>query len=148
MKSAIPAAALVLFAIACSSGAGSPLMPPGGDGADGTAEDSVTDHLPVMPDDAGGAPADAAADNQGVIPDGAADGDNHLDAGPCPPDQILRYFTAGCGASAVPTCGSPIDDACFIAFCGCDGTTIGGCGFTRAPFAHAGPCADASADGG
>ncbi len=66
----------------------------------------------------------------------------------CPGDQILLYADPGCGASAAPMCGGPALDECAQEFCGCEGTTIIGCGVTTQPFASRGPCSDAGATDG
>ena len=69
------------------------------------------------------------------------------DADVCPSPQVLRYETAGCGASAHPICGSSSQDACAMPVCGCDGTTIVKCDFASAPWARTGDCeSEASAD--
>jgi hypothetical protein len=75
------------------------------------------------------------------------DSDTVFDDG-CPGDQILLYADPGCGTSAAPMCGGPAIDTCAQEFCGCDGTTIIGCGVTTRPFASRGPCADAGAPDG
>ena len=66
----------------------------------------------------------------------------------CPGDQILLYADPGCGAAAAPMCGGPALDACAQEFCGCEGTTVIGCGVTTQPFASRGPCSDAGATDG
>ena len=68
--------------------------------------------------------------------------------GGCPGDQILLYADPGCGAAAAPMCGGPALDACAQEFCGCEGTTVIGCGVTTQPFASRGPCPDAGASDG
>jgi hypothetical protein len=66
----------------------------------------------------------------------------------CSAPKVLRYETAGCGASAHPLCGSSDQDACATPVCGCDGTTLVKCDYASAPWSRLGPCtpADASAD--
>jgi hypothetical protein len=68
--------------------------------------------------------------------------------GGCPGDQILLYADPGCGAAAAPMCGGPAIDACAEQLCGCEGTTIIGCGVATQPFASRGPCSDAGATDG
>ena len=47
-----------------------------------------------------------------------------------------------------PMCGGPALDECAQQLCGCEGTTIIGCGVTTQPFASRGPCSDAGATDG
>lgn len=70
------------------------------------------------------------------------------DADVCSAPMVLRFETAGCGASAHPVCGSSDQDACAMSVCGCDGTTLVKCDYASAPWSHLGPCtpADASSD--
>ena len=71
---------------------------------------------------------------------------NTLDAGDasdadvCPAPNVLRYETAGCGDSAHPVCGRSDQDACAIAVCGCDGTTLVKCDYASTPWSHLGAC--------
>jgi hypothetical protein len=69
-----------------------------------------------------------------------SDGPNPDGDGGCPGDQILLYAEPGCGTSAVGVCGGPAVDACAEQLCGCEGTTIIGCGVATQPFAARGPC--------
>ncbi len=68
------------------------------------------------------------------------------DSGICGPSEVLRYESPGCGVDAHPICGSPFEDACEIAVCGCDGKTITKCDFASEPWASVGPCDDGAVD--
>jgi len=74
--------------------------------------------------------------------------DGGVDAAPdsssCGAGSPVHYSAPGCGADAVPICGSFSQDACLqvIPYCGCDGrTTIqGACGTSPSPYLYAGEC--------
>lgn len=60
---------------------------------------------------------------------GEAGGEAGAEAGSCSAGLVLRFTSAGCGASApAPVCGSPTMDACGgHNLCACDGTVIETC---------------------
>jgi hypothetical protein len=69
--------------------------------------------------------------------------DAPVDGTSCAPPNILRYETAGCGASAHPVCGpsgSSGPDVCAQPICSCDGRTITKCDYSAVPWAYAGIC--------
>ena len=74
-----------------------------------------------------------------------------FDAGPdangggCTPPKIPVYEAPGCDGASRPVCAALALDACAIEVCGCDGTTLSGCGDFTKPYRHKGPCSDASA---
>jgi hypothetical protein len=90
----------------------------------------------------------AAADAPSTVDAPSYATDAPSDADVCSAPMVLRFETAGCGASAHPVCGSSDQDACAMAVCGCDGTTLVKCDYASAPWSHLGPCtpADASSD--
>jgi hypothetical protein len=47
---------------------------------------------------------------------------------------VWRYEQPGCGASARPVCGSPLEDLCLRLVCSCAGKVIGGCDFYGQPW--------------
>jgi hypothetical protein len=78
-----------------------------------------------------------AITNDGGV-DVAPDGDG------CGAGSPVHFAAPGCGADAVPMCGSFSQDACtaIIPYCGCDGTTTiqGACGTSPSPYLYAGAC--------
>jgi hypothetical protein len=130
-----------LFVGACSSSSsGSPASADDSDDgavADGSLADGTV----------GDAPVDQQPDATPVV-DAGMDADAALDAvtdaSVCASPQVLRYEFAGCGADALPACGSADQDACAIEVCGCDGQTIVKCDYASAPWAHIGSCSDAA----
>jgi hypothetical protein len=99
--------------------------------ADGTADAPVNQQPDATPVADAGMDADAALDAV-------------TDASVCASPQVLRYESAGCGADALPVCGTADQDACAIAVCGCDGQTIVKCDYASAPWAFIGSCSDAA----
>lgn len=70
--------------------------------------------------------------------------DSPPDSNRCGAGSPVHYTAPGCGADAVPICGSFSQDACLqvISYCGCDGRTSiqGACGTSPSPFLYAGEC--------
>ncbi|HEX7671009.1 MAG TPA: hypothetical protein VF395_15545 [Polyangiaceae bacterium] len=80
--------------------------------------------------------------NGGTI--GMLDGGTDAHRPACPAPKILVYEAPGCDGVSTPVCGLPELDACAIEVCGCDGTTLSGCGDFAKPYRHKGACGDAS----
>ena len=65
--------------------------------------------------------------------DGASNPDGSL---VCQAPKVLRYERPGCGDQAAPRCGAGEQDGCAGVRCSCKGKVIGGCDYTREPFAR------------
>lgn len=105
----------------------------------------------ITPSPDSGTGGSAGSGGTAGSPEAATDAPSE-DSG-CESPQGLYYAQPGCDGSVAPLCAGPQFDACLIYVCGCDGTTLSGCGFYPEPFQHYGDCSeggvpDASADGG